>query len=722
MQHKHDNLAAALDFQSKTGAHLFPILRYGQDGPKFPFRWGEPENHSNDPEQIKVWAKLFPGCAFGVNLGASEMVVVDVDDKHGDERDGTKSVEKLRAEGFDLPVDTLTTKTPSGKGYHLYYWGQCKNNNRGAVGESIDIKGPGGYVPAPGQKVMGKGMYSLRGSQIGIRNLPAWVREKVGEYTKKKKRERKELEYAVEPDQAHNITAAIKYLTLRAEKAYEGCRDDVSYKVACGVRDYAISMEQCEQLMGDFWLTRCEMGDWDMDNVRAKIESAYERADGAFGNADLSRHFKDVTKLDGFQADTTNHESEKRIRLPYLEKLRNASKYSHTINEAGIPKRKWLVHGRFLEGFITVTISPGGIGKSTLSILEALAVCSDRGKEWLNRKTYGAKAVWIYNLEDPQDELDRRVAAVAKHYDIALDGLDHLITTSGLTLGLTICKEGRHGIEINERALNACKDFIKENGIKLWVIDPLVKAHLVNENDNGSMDRLMTELSKIASETGCSVHLVHHTRKKAADTGIGDADTARGASSVVNAARVAHTLNPMSSKDAASYGVGEEKNWYLRLDDAKSNLTPPMGKGCWFRRHSVELANGDYVGVLQYTDLSHLVEKQDFNVRLQDAVIDHVQEGQIPTLNIARTIAATGEFTNDEGKPMGELGIKKAIERVFAIVVQRKGRTVQVKKETRSHTGRYPKNTASWIDCEMSDDLLAAQAVAKAKLEEASDW
>lgn len=724
---KHDNLAAALDFIEKVGeAYLFPIIGYGSDGPIIPVKWGK--DNSTRPDTIRQYAEDYPGCAFGIHLGNSGMVVVDVDDKGGTRkdgsvrRDGTKVMEELRAEGFEFPEDTLRVSTPSGNGYHLYYRGQCNNNHEGAIGESIDIKGGVGYVPAPGQHVRGKGQYSIEGSYRHPRTIPAWIPERVGEYDKehaaerKARRAAKEAEHKVEPDQPHNIIDAIEYLTKQAETAYEGCRDTVSYKVACALHDRAISMEKAEELMYRFWVPRCQMGDWSLENVQAKIESAYERAAGAFGNADLSVHFKDVTQDHGFK-DTTKaapDDSEKRVRVPYLEKLEAATRFAHTIEPAAIPPRRWLVHGRFLESFVTVTISPGGIGKSTLSILEGLAVCCNRGKDWLNRKTYGHHAVWIYNLEDPQEELDRRVAAVAQHYKIELSTLDHFITTSGLTLGLIIARDSKHGIEINTRALQACKDFIIKHDVKLWIIDPLVKAHLVNENDNGSMDRLMTELSRIAKDTGCSIHLVHHTRKKNNDTGNGDADTARGASSVVNAARVAHTLNGMGSKEAALYGLGEEKGWYLRIDDAKANLTPPAGKAEWFKRVSVKLPNGDFVGVLEYTNIQKLVDNVPFNQLLIEQVMSIAPNGMIPTKNIASQLELTGEITKDDGQPMGAEGIKKAIERVFTNIVEYKGRTAQIGKGKRLRTG-FPKSTVSWLDCEYSKELLEAQAVGDAK-------
>lgn len=708
---KHDNLAAALAFIEETGAYLFPISRYAP-GPKIPIPWTS--QSSNDPEQVKEWARDYAGCGFGVHLGKSGLAVLDIDDKN--DKDGPATLRAHLAEGHTLPK-TFKVKTPSGNGEHLYFVdvkGEARNTNKNdnPLGEGLDTKGAVGMVPAPGQDIRGKGLYQV--TRHGeMYPYPDWIVEKVGKY--KPKPERPEMDYDVEPDQPGQIKDAINYL-LRAEVCAPGDRDNTTYRVACRMHDYAISMEMAEELLMDFWVPRCDMGDWGPEEVVSKVESAYQRASGAFGNADLSVHFKDVTKSEGWEEQP---ETEKRVRVPYLEKLKNVIVAARDIEPTAIPRREWLVHGRFIQGFVTLTISPGGVGKSTMSILEGLAVATDRGDELIHRKTYGQQAVWIYNLEDPQDELNRRVAAAAQHHGIDLEDLPHFYTSSGLSLGLTICREGRGGIETSSRALQACKDFIVENGVKLWIIDPLVKAHLVNENDNGAMDRLMTELSKIAMETGCAVHLVHHTRKKNNDSGNGDMDTARGASSVVSAARVAYTLNGMGSKDAAKYGLGEEKGWYLRVDDAKANLTAPADKADWFKRVSVKLPNGDWVGVLEYCDLSEQIKNVPINTQIIAAVCSLMPRGMYPVKEMAKHLQDTGEFFNEKGEEMSVQGLKNKIKDVFHITVEQDGKAIKYANERRPRSG-FHKRTTDWLDCDYDASLeegIASGRVEASKLD-----
>ena len=48
----------------------------------------------------------------------------------------------------------------------------------------------------------------------------------------------------------------------------------------------------------------------------------------------------------------------------------------------------------------------------------------------------------------------------------------------------------------------------------------------------------------------------------------------------------------MSSEEAEAFGVvEEERKLYLRVDNAKVNITPPMRKAQWFRLIGVPLGN-----------------------------------------------------------------------------------------------------------------------------------
>ena len=51
------------------------------------------------------------------------------------------------------------------------------------------------------------------------------------------------------------------------------------------------------------------------------------------------------------------------------------------------------------------------------------------------------------------------------------------------------------------------------------------------------------------------------------------------------------SLNQMSEVEAGKFGI-ENRRYYFRVDNGKSNLTPPSDGAEWYRLHSVTLPNG----------------------------------------------------------------------------------------------------------------------------------
>ena len=109
---------------------------------------------SSDPQQIRTWWRRWPEANIAMDCGASERVVVDIDDKDG--RPGPDSW-SLAKQGLGAQVDdTTTVATPSG-GMHVHYWADghdiASGNDR--LGRGVDIKAKGGYVLLPPSMVHG---------------------------------------------------------------------------------------------------------------------------------------------------------------------------------------------------------------------------------------------------------------------------------------------------------------------------------------------------------------------------------------------------------------------------------------------------------------------------------------------------------------------------------------------------------------------------------------
>jgi len=273
------------------------------------------------------------------------------------------------------------------------------------------------------------------------------------------------------------------------------------------------------------------------------------------------------------------------------------------LDPSALALRDWIAGRWILRGEISAIIAPGGVGKS--SLLVATALSSASGNAFLGLELWtGAKRVWLWNLEDDRTELDRQIAAVALQHGItATDCGDRLFVDSGLDTRLCTASETDKGLIIHEPIYAALKQEISEKRIDVLVVDPFVSSHEISENDNVKIDAVAKRWKRLAIDAGCAIVLVHHSRKNG--NGETTVEDARGASALLNAARIGLTLNRMTTKEADEFGIKEqaERRAIFRVDNGKSNRSP-AGNAQWFKIVSVDLGNAtasrpsDYVGAV----------------------------------------------------------------------------------------------------------------------------
>lgn len=262
---------------------------------------------------------------------------------------------------------------------------------------------------------------------------------------------------------------------------------------------------------------------------------------------------------------------------------------------ATIPARDWIYGRHLIRNFVSVTVAPGGVGKSSLLIAEALALAT--GKPLLGQEVPKPSRVWLWNLEDPADELDRRFTATCQHYGITAEDIgDRLFVDSGRVQRLCTAIQGKNGATIQRPTVDALTDEMRANRVDVLIVDPFVSSHGVSENDNNAMDLVAKEWADIADKTGSAIELVHHTRKLTSDAEV-TAESSRGAKALTDAARDVRAVNRMSSDEAEKAGVKNHR-LFFRVYADKANLSPPADKSTWHKLENVELANGDHVGVV----------------------------------------------------------------------------------------------------------------------------
>lgn len=255
-----------------------------------------------------------------------------------------------------------------------------------------------------------------------------------------------------------------------------------------------------------------------------------------------------------------------------------------------IPPREWLYGTRYVRRFVSVLAAQGGVGKSALALGQAVALAS--GRPILGERVHHRVPAWVLNLEDPLDELHRRLAATLRLHRLPDDSVaGRLFLHSGRDAPVTIAQTGPDGHIVfpDREALAAAA---REAGIGLIVVDPFVKSHGLDENSNQHMDAAATAWAEVAEHAGAAVLLVHHVRKIGAGA-TPDVESTRGAKALTDAARSAALLSPMTAEDAERLGVSPtERLRYVRLDDAKANLAARAEQALWYRLEAVALGNG----------------------------------------------------------------------------------------------------------------------------------
>ena len=316
---------------------------------------------------------------------------------------------------------------------------------------------------------------------------------------------------------------------------------------------------------------------------------------------------------------------------------------------SAIPKRETLYGCHYVRQFVSTTVAPSKVGKSSLEICEALAMAS--GKPLLGAAPSGPLRVWLWNGEDPIEELQRRVAACMMHYGLTREDVgDRLFVDTGRHMPIVLATAARDGARIAEPVVRDVIRTIEENRIDVFQVDPFVSSHRVSENDNNAIDMVAKRWAYVADVTRCAVELVHHVRKlNGAEVTVEDG---RGAIALIAASRSARALARMTTAEGAKLGLSGVARRLFRFADTSSNLALPAdGEAtAWFELASVLLGNG---GAGAAEGLA----------TREDGVLDGLMSGD--SVGVVRRFdmtAAVGEAVRGCGADGGEEGLRREAE------------------------------------------------------------
>jgi len=182
---------------------LSQLLYYGSHGyPIFPVNWMDGEKCScgnpgcsspgkhplvgsgfkvatTDLQQIQEWHDRWPSANWGMRTGSkadggSGVLVVDLDGKNG----GFISWENIEQDHPDARFETVTVKTGSGNGEHLWFHhpdGVDIRSGAGVLGPGVDIRADGGYVLVPPSKTKESYVYRIKIGDADLEEIPDWM-------------------------------------------------------------------------------------------------------------------------------------------------------------------------------------------------------------------------------------------------------------------------------------------------------------------------------------------------------------------------------------------------------------------------------------------------------------------------------------------------------------------------------------------------------------------
>jgi hypothetical protein len=277
-----------------------------------------------------------------------------------------------------------------------------------------------------------------------------------------------------------------------------------------------------------------------------------------------------------------------------------------------LPPRDSLYGGHYVRQFMSVTVAPSKVGKSSLALVEAVAMAT--GKPLLGVQPKGCLRVWYWNGEDPQEELLRRVAAILVHYNLTWEDLGgRLFLDSGRKTPIIIAEQTRSGASIAKPVVAQVEDAIRRHRIDVLILDPFVSSHRVSENDNNAIDAVAKQWAAVGDRCNCAIELIHHVRKlNGGETTVEDG---RGASALLAASRSARALARMTSTEAAKLGLSDLARRLFRFTETSSNMfLPAASDERWLELASIPLGNGggdaldailkgDSVGVVRLFDM-----------------------------------------------------------------------------------------------------------------------
>jgi hypothetical protein len=258
---------------------------------------------------------------------------------------------------------------------------------------------------------------------------------------------------------------------------------------------------------------------------------------------------------------------------------------------AKIKPRPWLYGNLLQRGYVSVFSGISGGGKTTLALTVGVELASRRPV--LEHTLWRPECrVWYCNLDDPIDEIFRRLKAILLHHEITEEALADRFMVSGRNPQFIIAKKDQEQNVIAAPVKEALIKELKYRQIDVLIVDPYIRTHRATENSNDDMAAVMQLWIDVAEASNTAILLLHHVRKGLVDAD--DQQASRGAGAIIDLARVCSMLATMTVKDAELLNINpNQRRWHFCIGSAKASMAPPPFEREWYRLISVDIGNAD---------------------------------------------------------------------------------------------------------------------------------
>jgi hypothetical protein len=424
----------------------------------------------------------------------------------------------------------------------------------------------------------------------------------------------------------------------RAPDAEWGKIDDTEARLARSFFDFGVSQHTCLELLQE-WNDK-RGGGTSLERLKVIAASAERNRDTPIGwhhpltpgfeavEIDETKNPRPATNDNAPQAPGATAASPE---IP-PEHVRHATPVE-PFEDDSLPPRPWILTNLAQRSNVTILAGNPGAYKSTYAFPLALAAITGRN-DICGFPVKERTSVWIWNQEEPMDELRHRLSAAMKTHNVSWDDLKdangemRLHIDSGFDDPLILAKRRDRTLKADNSEVNAMVKTIKERKVGLMIVDPMSEFHEGNENDNTEMRIVMGAIRSIAVKSNCAAVVFAHTAKPPlapAKNYAGHQGAIRGASSQAGAARIVATVFRAAEIDETKWILPGGHKSYIRVDVCKINGGPEQT--VWLK-HEFQIVGSERVKAVRHVPIE-----------------PKIKEGEPDILTpFARAMAEAGQF------------------------------------------------------------------------------